>query len=88
MTEAMAWGIIPVATDQGFNKDVIDCNELIVHDISKESISAVIVKLFREKSIERYSRSIYNRTQKLYSYKSALEGLTSKYNELFKNGIE
>lgn len=87
LTEAMTWGIIPIATDQGFNKNVIDNDKLIVSRISKESFSNIIVRLFKEKSISEYSQNIYCRAKDLYSYKAAYNGLRQKYSQLF-NSIE
>lgn len=87
LTEAMTWGIIPIATDQGFNKNVIDNDKLIVSRISKESFSNIIVRLFKERSISEYSQNIYCRAKDLYSYKAAYNGLRHKYTQLF-NSIE
>lgn len=47
LTEAMTWGIIPIATNQGFNRDVIDCDELIVENLSVASFSNTIIQLYK-----------------------------------------
>lgn len=83
LTEAMTWGIIPIATDQGFNKNVINCEELIVNKMSKEAFSNIIVQLFEEKRIDEYSRNIYCRAKELYSYESAYNRLRHEYSRLF-----
>lgn len=83
LTEAMTWGIIPVTTNQGFNKDVIDCDELIVDKISKESFSDIIIQLLETKGIDDHSKEMYHRAKELYSYEAAYNRLKRKYSLLF-----
>lgn len=85
LTEAMTWGIIPVATNQGFNADVINNDKLIVDKISKESFSNIIIQLFETKKIDAYSEKIYHRAKDLYSYEAAYNRLNRKYPLLFNS---
>lgn len=84
LTEAMTWGIIPIATDQGFNKNVINREELIVNKMSKDSFSDIIVRLIEADKIEEYSREIYCRAKEVYSYESAYNRLRHEYSRLFE----
>lgn len=85
LTEAMTWGLVPIATSQGFNKDVIACSELIVDNLTKEAFSDIIIKIVEEKSFDRLSKLMYNRATNLYSCKSAYNRLCQKYSDLFKS---
>ncbi len=83
LTEAMSWGIIPIATNHGYNKHVISCDDLIVSEISKESIVKIILKLYKEDTISQYSQNIFSRSKELYSYEAAITRLAAKYDKLF-----
>ena len=85
LTEAMTWGIIPIATNQGFNKDVIDCNELIVDNLSVASFADIIISLHNQQKMNILSERMYLRAKELYSYKAAYEGLCQQYSMLFNN---
>lgn len=43
LTEAMAFGIIPIASDAGFNRDVIGNNELIVNSLTADAYAKCIM---------------------------------------------
>ena len=83
LTEAMAWGIVPIATTQGFNKDVIDCDDLIVNNLTKEAFSEIINKTLKENTFDGLSKKMYNRARNLYSYNAAYNRLYQKYSDLF-----
>lgn len=85
LTEAMTWGIIPIATNQGFNKDVIDSNELIVDNLSVASFADIIISLHNQQKMNILSERMYLRAKELYSYKAAYEGLCQQYSMLFNN---
>ena len=79
----MAWGIVPIATTQGFNKDVIDCDDLIVNNLTKEAFSEIINKTLKENTFDGLSKKMYNRARNLYSYNAAYNRLYQKYSDLF-----
>lgn len=83
MTEAMAWGVVPVATSQGFNRSVIDNNNLIVENLDAESFANVIGSLISSGNLDEISRSMYERVGKHYTQSIAFRRLKNEYSRLF-----
>ena len=85
MTEAMAWGLIPIATPQGFNKSVVDNQELIVSELSPTAFAMCVSKIVDGNRVELYSRQSYERVKCYYSAETVYNQLKDKYIELFKS---
>ena len=83
MTEAMAWGLIPIATSQGFSKSVVANNELIVNELTSSAFANCVSKIIDSKMINKYSIGVYRRVLENYSSEIVQQKFKNKYDELF-----
>lgn len=84
MTEAMAWGLIPIATSQGFNRSVVANADLIVSELSPEAFADSISKIIDANLVDRYSIEAYQRVMDNYCSEKVFLNLKAKYEELFE----
>lgn len=84
LTEAMAYGIIPISSAQGFSRSVIGYDDLIIDDISPQEFAAKIVNVTNKGRISDLSKKMYIRVRELYNYEKASVRFICKYNEIFK----
>lgn len=83
MTEAMAWGLIPVATPQGFNRSVVANDDLIVSELSPSAFADCVSSVVDGNLIERYSKEAYDRVKNHYYSEAVFLNLKNKYDNLF-----
>ena len=83
MTEAMAWGLVPVATAQGFNRSVLTNDDLIVEELEADSFANAIEKIIESGKIKDLSHSMYERVGELYTQERAFMRLEAEYAKLF-----
>jgi glycosyltransferase involved in cell wall biosynthesis len=83
LTEAMAWGIIPIATDMGFNRTIAGNNSLIVEKPSSESLASVISNIIKNRQIPELSKQAYIRIQNNYTEDIVYNRLNEEYNKIF-----
>lgn len=83
LTEAMAWGLIPVATDMGFNSTIIGDDMLIIKQLSPNSFADVVANIIDNGRIQELSERAYHRIQKKYTEIIAYNRLKEEYNTLF-----
>lgn len=67
LTEAMAYGIVPVASSAGFNERIIDAPELIVNDHNPERYADIMQHIWDSGEWINYSRRVYERVRSNYS---------------------
>lgn len=84
LTEAMAWGLIPVATDRGFNRTIIGNDALIAGKPSPESFAAVVTQIIESGNIRELSKQAYCRIQSNYTENIIYDRLKEEYDTLFK----
>ncbi len=83
LTEAMSWGVIPIATSHGFNKTVIGNEGLVVNNLSANDFVNVILSILERGVFEQLSLEVYERVQKLYIEDNVYSSIRQKYNILF-----
>lgn len=83
LTEAMAWGLIPIATSQGFNKSVIGDNNLIVKELSTDEFVKCITNIIDKNLIHITSKAMYNRILNNYTDEKVFNQLLKEYEQLF-----
>ena len=83
LTEAMAWGLIPVATDMGFNRAIIGDDMLITKNLSPNSFASIIANIVDNGKIQEYSERAYYRIQSNYTEDIVYNRLKEEYNTLF-----
>lgn len=84
LTEAMSWGLVPIATDKGFNRTVIGNDALIVGQPSAESFAEVISRIIEKGELNDLSRESYQRVQDNYTEPIIYNRLKEEYDTLFK----
>ena len=84
MTEAMAWGLIPIATAQGFNRSVVNDDTLIVESLTVDAFAACIERVIQSGKMEEYSHTAYQRVIDNYSVDMVYRSLKGEYDRLFK----
>lgn len=83
LTEAMAWGLVPVASAQGFNRSVVANDDVIVAQIDVANFVETIDSIIKRGNINALSRSMYDRVGKLYKQDQAFVRLKDEYTKLF-----
>lgn len=69
VTECMSYGIIPIASPQGFNRSTVNDDYLIVDDLSATAYAERITKIIKEDCVSKYSKQVYNHFQTNFSQK-------------------
>lgn len=78
LTEAMVFGVVPVASNQGFNKTVVNELSLISESFKAKSYAKIIMKVW-ETNWSILSKKMYDRVEENYTEEKALEILKSIY---------
>lgn len=79
VTEAMSFGIIPIASPQGFSRSTIGDNNLIVEDLTAEAYASRISRIIDNGDMERYSQFVRNRFDDNYTEKAVFERTKIEY---------
>lgn len=85
LTEAMAWGLIPIASAQGFNKSVIGDERLIASEFSADCFASVIMKIIDDNLIQILSEAMYHRVKNNFTEDVVGANLRKIYEQLFSN---
>lgn len=59
VTESMAYGIIPIASPQGFNRSTIGDNKLIVDELKAEAYAQKIIEIIKTDNCNKYSEQVF-----------------------------
>lgn len=84
LTEAMAWGIIPIATDMGFNRTIVGDDMLIVKQILPKSFADVVADIVDKGRIQELSQRAYNRIRSNYTEDIVYNRLEEEYSALLR----
>ena len=84
LTEAMAWGIIPIASERGFNRTVIGNENLILKEVAPEAFAAKIIELLESGQIGNYAREMHERVKNNYTEEIVSTMLINEYDSLFE----
>lgn len=79
LTEAMGCGIVPVVSDIGFNRQVVDADELVVPDTNISSYADIVYKIWTTGQWENYSRRMYSRVAENFTESRVKESLLAAY---------
>ncbi len=83
VTEAMCYGVIPIVSSQGFSPSTVDCEELVVEEISAVAYADTIANIVKLNKIYFYSNLMQSNFKKRFTEDVVLESLTQVYSELF-----
>lgn len=67
LTEAMTFGVVPIASSAGFNRSICGEDDLIIDGINPEDYASVVEKIVRENSWREFSMQMYNRIKQNYT---------------------
>ena len=84
VTEAMGYGIIPIASPQGFNRSTIGNDFLIVNDLTAESYAERIATIIRNGDIETYSCFVRGRFLENYTESAVFNRVKGVYATFFE----
>ena len=84
ITEAMSFGIIPIASPQGFNRSTIGDDYLIIDELNVDSYASRISNIIDNKEINKYSQFVRNRFLDNFTEKKVFERLRVEYNSIEK----
>lgn len=87
VTECMSFGIIPIASPQGFNSSTIGDDYLIVEDLTPEAYAAKAIEIVSTGNIGKYSKQILDRFNKKFRQSIVFEHTIKVYEEIF-SGME
>lgn len=83
LTEAMAYGIIPIASPQGFNRTVTGDERLIVDEYSAKAYAKRIETIVSEGEMDKLGAFVYQRVCDNYTETALAASLRKVYAELF-----
>ena len=75
LTEAMAFGVVPIVSNAGFNATICGNIELVVYDYNSESYAQKIMNIEISGKWDEYSRFAYQRIADNYTEKNASNAL-------------
>jgi len=82
LTEAMSFGIVPIASPQGFNRSTVGDDALIVETLSAEAYAEAVARILREGAFERYSEQVYARFCDLFTEEAVFARMRKVYDEI------
>lgn len=83
VTECMSYGIVPIASPQGFNRSTIGDDNLIVEELSAEAYAERIIGIIRKVEIEKYSQFVRKRFEENFTEAAVYSGLCAVYASMF-----
>ena len=84
VTECMSYGIIPIASPQGFNCSTIGNDKLIVDKLSAKAYAERIIEIIKGNKILVYSKYVFDQFQNNFTQKVVFERTLNVYRLIFK----
>lgn len=88
VTEAMSYGIVPIASPQGFNRSTIGNDNLIVEKYAAEEYAKRINEIIDNNELDYYSEFVYRRFLDNYTESVVFEKTRIVYDEIYGNYAE
>ena len=85
VTECMSYGIIPIASPQGFNRSTIGDDTLIVEKLDVHEYANRIIKILNAGEFPKYSKQVFLQFQNNFTQKVVFERTLKVYREIEKN---
>ena len=83
VTECMAYGIIPIASPQGFNRSTIGDDRLIVDKLDAEEYANRIIEIVKNEQVKELAHHVYTRFCENYTDSVVFNRTLTVYNEIF-----
>lgn len=84
LTEAMAFGIVPISTDVGFSRSLVGDDELIFKAYVSQKVAEKVVDIVESKSWTRYSIYVSQRVREQFSENRQLIRLNEFLNQVWE----
>ena len=84
ITECMSFGIIPIASPQGFNRSTIGDDNLIVDSLDANLYAKKILGIIKNGSFESLSLQVYNRFRENYTESIVSSKTIVQYKKIFE----
>lgn len=85
VTECMSYGIIPIASSQGFNRSTVGDDKLIVEKLTAKAYAEIIIEIIKEGKMSFYSKQVFDQFQNNFTQKVVFERTLNEYGLIFKN---
>lgn len=85
VTECMSYGIVPIASPQGFNRSTIGDDYLVVDELKSEAYAERIIDIINHKTISKYSKQVFEHFQRNYTQKVVFEKTLNVYKKIITN---
>lgn len=88
VTECMSYGIVPIASPQGFNRSTIGDDYLIIDDLKAEKYAERIIEIVKAGKCYQYSKQMFDQFQSNFTQKIVFErtlGVYEKIGEMVKD---
>lgn len=83
LTEAMNFGIVPIASNIGFNNAVINNNDLIINELNPTKYAARMTEIFNNRELwKKYSIAVHQRIVENFTERKISNLLLSAYRNL------
>lgn len=83
LTEAMAFGVVPIVSSAGFNQSICGDDRLVVSEFSEMGFANKIMEIESSGKWDYFSHFVYNRVIANFTEKQALESLKQVINALY-----
>lgn len=84
LTETMSYGIIPIASSQGYNRTIINNSELIDDTFKASSYVTKIINIWSTNRVTSLSTEMYNNILRNFTYDKVKESVRNIYNQFYK----
>lgn len=85
LTEAMACGVIPIASTAGFNRDVIGNGKLIVQEMEADKYAECIADILKNDDVESLRHEMIQRVKNNFTESIATEKMRRVLDKLHRN---
>lgn len=85
VTECMCYGVVPIASPQGFSVSTIGNEALIINQLSAEAYANRIIDIVRSGNYDEYSSQVHRRFLDNYTQKIVTERTLKVYQEIMDN---
>lgn len=84
VTECMSFGIIPIASPQGFNRSTIGDDMLIVDELNAEAYADRIYKIVTDGKMQHYSDYVFNHFNDNFTEEKVFTKTLAEYKKIFE----
>lgn len=83
VTEAMSYGIIPIASPQGFSRSLVGNDIMIVKEMKAEAYADMVTEIISNNMVEKLRHFVYQRVKNNYTETIVTDNMKSVYHRLF-----